>query len=691
MSKTINNSLEKAIQEQKRGNLAAAEALYKIVIDIDPNHSIANGSLGLIALNKGNFKIAVKFFEIAIKSNPKNPIFYNNIANAMQCLSKYDDAIENYSKSIELKPNYFLGSFNLAITLNLANRYDEAEKIFKEVIKLKPNFAPSYYNLGKTYVHLDRLEEALNCFILAINKDSGYIEAYYSFLQLLQKISFVGPRDDVVNLISKIIEKKIVDLRPLSIFRSINSLLRQDININNVFKENQKKASSISLNEIISGLSKNKLLLSFMKISQFPDIEFEHLFSNIRSLILLNIKKLKKNDEILHFQNSLSSQCFINEYIYNQTNKEEIALKELESIVIDKLNKGEQPSPIFLNCLASYKPLYKYKWSKFIKMSSDITELYNMQILEPEKESKLKPRIPYLKKVSDSISLNVKDQYEDNPYPRWIYPSLPYRSDKIINVTKESRLKIYNEDIFKVENPKILIAGCGTGHQSINSSYKYKNCEVTAIDLSLSSLAYAKRKSDELNISNIKYIQADILDLKLLNKKFDIIECGGVLHHMDDPIVGWEILSDLLKKGGLMKLGLYSESARENITRFRNETKNLRNQITYKELKLHRSEIIKSNKEYHKYFLLSSDFYSLSSFRDFLFHTQEHLFTIPKLKESIENLDLLFCGFHYNLHNDFKKYTGNLDNLHNFDAWYDFEKNYPYVFREMYQFWCQKK
>ena len=35
-------------------------------------------------------------------------------------------------------------------------------------------------------------------------------------------------------------------------------------------------------------------------------------------------------------------------------------------------------------------------------------------------------------------------------------------------------------------------------------------------------------------------MQADILNLRKLNKQFDIIESAGVLHHMDNPIAGWQ-------------------------------------------------------------------------------------------------------------------------------------------------------
>ena len=39
-------------------------------------------------------------------------------------------------------------------------------------------------------------------------------------------------------------------------------------------------------------------------------------------------------------------------------------------------------------------------------------------------------------------------------------------------------------------------------------------------------------------IKNIEYLQGDILDLGKLQKKFDLIESSGVLHHMEDPFKG---------------------------------------------------------------------------------------------------------------------------------------------------------
>ena len=141
--------------------------------------------------------------------------------------------------------------------------------------------------------------------------------------------------------------------------------------------------------------------------------------------------------------------------------------------------------------------------------------------------------------------------------------------NSVAEMTTEHSLRVSSKPGLVINNPQILITGCGTGRETIDTATRFRKCNVLAIDLSLTSLAYAKRKTEELGISNIEYMQADILDLTALDRKFDIIESGGVLHHMDDPMAGWKVLTDCLKTGGLMRIGLYSESARKHIVQIR--------------------------------------------------------------------------------------------------------------------------
>ena len=146
-----------------------------------------------------------------------------------------------------------------------------------------------------------------------------------------------------------------------------------------------------------------------------------------------------------------------------------------------------------------------------------------------------------MKKINNKISSKVQTQYEFNPYPRWEKITTSSSVTNISNIIDNKNLKLFDNKIRKVKDPKILIAGCGTGQHSIETAAKIEDSNVVAIDLSLSSLAYAKRKTKELGVQNIEYIQADILALETLKERFDLIESIGVLHHMEDPIMGWHV------------------------------------------------------------------------------------------------------------------------------------------------------
>jgi len=542
----------------------------------------------------------------------------------------------------------------------------------------KLNVEAYFTNLGNTQKEQGRLDDAIESYKQALKINPDYVEANYNMGIALTNRAFVKPVPDLIEVVCNLLEKENL-VRPADISSAACSLLKFDPIIEDVFSIISANKLTEFLQAIITDLSNVSLLIKLMEVFPLPDTEFEVVFKNIRSAILLNISDIKHNPETITFQTALSLQCFLNEYLYNQTDIEVEALKDLETLVERKLTNGQQPSPTELVCLASYKPLHEYSWLHLLTMPIELESLQRRQILEPEKEKQLKSTIPILQEIKDNVSCKVQEQYEQNPYPRWVNLQLPPFPKTISTITKELNLRISNLDIDKVDTPQILIAGCGTGEHSIATASMFKNCDVLAIDLSLSSLAYAKRKTEELGISNIEYMQADILDLKILNRKFDIIECNGVLHHMDDPMAGWKVLTDCLKIEGLMKIGLYSELARSGVVKIQNEIEKLNIESSYSAMKSFRNKIINSKEEHHKWIAMVSDFYSMSTLQDLLFHVQERRFTIPQIDASLTQLGLVFCGFE------------NKKSLYDLEKWDTFEKENPRTFVTMYQFWCQKE
>mgnify|MGYP001343997320 CR=1 FL=1 len=169
--------------------------------------------------------------------------------------------------------------------------------------------------------------------------------------------------------------------------------------------------------------------------------------------------------------------------------------------------------------------------------------------------------------------------------------------------------------------------------------------------------------------------------------KYHLIECVGVLHHLDDPYAGWLKLVKLLKNPGIMKIGLYSKSAREKICKIRESISQLNGSGNSETLKALRARLNQDDSVESKRLLSSPDWYSVSGFRDLVMHEHEIQFNLLEIKNLLARLKLTFCGFDRSAidRNRIPK-----TDWYDLDAWHDFEIRNPDAFGGMYQFWCQK-
>ena len=610
-------------------------------------------------------------------------------------ISKKENS-ENIIKNFQKNPLYEFTSpedyFNIALTLTKKNKFDEAINVFKKAILLKPDYVEAYFNIGVILYSTGKYLFAIEVFNKVISLNPNYTSAYNYLAISISKGSFLETKPHLHSSILQLLQKKNI-VNPATIAKAVISLIKCDSVIKDILKLKDNPDLDDTLIDIISNLSDNKLLIELMGLTPIIDLDLEKLLTRIRSFILLNIDKIQNKNEIIDFQSALALQCFMNEFLYEESELETQSLKILEQSIELLISEGKKPDPFIILCLGSYKPLYSYKWSQLISLPGQYEKVSKTLINDFFTEKTLSSEIPTLQEVTDKISYDVRQQYEENPYPKWTSIKLnpePLPFDEII---KRFRLKLINNKIDMSASLNVLIAGCGTGRQSIDIATNYKNSKIIAIDLSLRSLAYAKRKTQELGITNIRYMQADILDLAKLGQQFDIIECGGVLHHMKNPMAGWQVLKDCLKAGGLMRIGLYSDIGRQYVVKTRSEIGQLGLDTKKSQIQAFRNNVIKLQKSHHHDLIKISDFYDLSSFRDLVFHVQEHRFNITQIKECLSQLDLSFCGFMNNdeINRRFKLEYNNNDDEYNLDKWKLFEEENINTFSAMYQFWCQKR
>ena len=645
---------------------------------------------GTLLKAKGYLDAAIDSYKQAIKIKPDTAEAYINLGNILNGKGELDGAIDSYKQALKIKPDYAEAYYNMGISLKEKGEQDAAIGSYKQDIKIRPEYAEAYINVGIALQDKGDLDAAIDSYKQAIKIKPDYAEAYKNIGIILKSVTFNSPKADFSEIIVKLLDEKSYS-RPADIAPAAISLIKLDEVFQSVLKKYYAGELQKTLKQSVSELSRIPLLLKLMQLCPLPDLEIERLLTYLRSEILSNLSQLSGSKETLAFQAALALQCFTNEYIYIQTNEDKKNLDELEKIVQKNLADGKQPAPLALACLASFKTLHDYSWCHLLTVPNDLKNLGKRQIADVKKEIVLRSEMPKLTEITDDISLKVREQYEANPYPRWVNRGLPFEASSISTIVKNINLRLSETAICGCDAPQILIGGCGTGQHSIAVAARFKDCSVLAIDLSLNSLAYAQRNTEELGLKNIEYMQADILDLVKLDRQFDIVESAGVLHHMYDPMAGWRALTGCLKPGGLMRIGLYSDLARQHIVKMREEISCLNLATNDFTMKTFRQEVINSDQKHHKQILSTNDFYSLSELRDLLFHVQEHRFTIPQIKNCLSELGLKFCGYESQaIVERFKTLNLDSNDLYDLDKWNAFERDNPNSFIGMYQFWCQK-
>jgi SAM-dependent methyltransferase len=290
--------------------------------------------------------------------------------------------------------------------------------------------------------------------------------------------------------------------------------------------------------------------------------------------------------------------------------------------------------------------------------------------------------------VRGEVSRDVRRQYEESPYPRWVAcaPAQPG--------TLEAHLRaLFPHAALPAREAgaplRILVAGCGTGQESIELARRFPDARVLAIDLSRASLAYAERKRIELGVANLEHAQADITELGDIGR-FDLVSSVGVLHHLEDPLAGWRRLAATLEPGGFMQVGLYSEAARRDIVRARAFIAERGFAPTPQGIRVAR-EALRAAPGFEKVTALR-DFHGMNECRDLLFHVQEHRYSLPRIARMVADLGLEWIGLAVDPPTRRRHAERHPDDPWGSDpaAWDAFEQEFPETFAGMYLFWVRK-
>lgn len=677
-----------------RGQLEAAEKTARKLIKKHPRHVALYNTLGLILGRQGRNADAVSCLKRAVTLDAGNAAVHRILGDTLKRLDHLDEAAESYRRALALEPDSAKTHYALGLVLKQAGNYDDAVASYRRALAIKPQFAEAHNNLGSALLVSGRNREAFDSCAHALALKPDTWQALVNFAEAARHLRDLEPSDAIRGLLVRCFESPRVDSD--AVVSSSQMILKSDLAAD-------LSSGSLALTRVCElDRATGGLLLAHLRNGLITDGELEHFLGRIRSFCLHNIGAIQKDAAAAaaccSLLEALAHEAFLNEYVWSVDAEEDGLVDRLEARVLEALAGDRSPGDLDLCLLGSYRPLRALEpvsnWARrdVATAAPSLGRLLERTIIQPMLEVEIRERIDRLTGVDDAVSVSVRSQYEENPYPRWdtISVTSPVSYTRLVLNDIQP-----NRPVLEIANatPNVLIAGCGSGRQPVGNALVCPAANLLAVDLSRTSLAFAQRKATELGVENIRFAQADILKLGSLEDRFDIIECSGVLHHMAEPDAGLSVLLNLLKPGGLLNIGLYSAIARAHISRVRQYIKDNDYQPSLDGIRRFRGHARSSKHADFEVVSQSRDYYTTSAIRDLLFHVQEHVFTVPQLQEMMEANDLEFLGFMFpdpEIKQNYLKRFPDDPNCLNLGNWHLFEQENPFTFIKMYQFWCRK-
>jgi len=681
---------------REQGKLDRAAVTYLRILSLKPDFAAAHSGLGDVLRRQGRLDEAIACLQHASAAAPGSAQACLALGLALRDRGRLEEAVVQFRRAVSLKPDYAEAHNNLGNALRETGQLEAAAAALSRAIEVNPDYPLAQQNLGVVEFARGRPDQALRLARQALALGVGK-EAKALILRCLQARPALGES---------------IELRPVLLQALSEPWGRPSEIVGAVERHVKANPATARLIERAAGadmagksllespefghLAADELLRCLLTSTPVSDLLLEYLLARLRSALLESVTQTgdaATNEPGLSFMCALARQCFLNDYVFMDSEQERANVTELCRRLTIALRGRTAVSGSLLAAVACYQPLHALEFADVLAgmaWPDALDAVVTQQIREPAAMASFRAALPRLTKIQDEVSVLVRRQYEESPYPSWVRAA-PSDEWPSVEAYLRNLLPMARFDIEDRQTSEILVAGCGTGQQSVETAQRFPHAHVLAVDMSLASLGYASMRA--ASVANVDYAQADILQLDEIGRTFDLIEVTGVLHHLGDPFAGWRVLLSILRPGGFMRLGLYSKLGRQEVDAARAWIAQRGYRPMPDDIRRCRQQLMTSDAGKRLITVIRSpDFASTSACRDLLFHVHERQLTLLEIEAFLTEEKLRFLGFE--LESRFaERYRARFPHdpaMTKLDLWHRFEEENPHAFSDMYQFWIQK-
>jgi protein O-GlcNAc transferase len=177
MSST-SEALQTAYAHHQAGQLREAEAIYRRILQVEPNHADSLHLLGLVAYQVGRADTAVELIGRAVGLRADQALFRGNLGEALRACGRVAEAETCLREALRLDPTLADAHNSLGNIQRAAGHGDDAIASFRRAIELRPTFAEAHNNLGTVLQAQGQLSAAISAYREALQLNPRYVDAW---------------------------------------------------------------------------------------------------------------------------------------------------------------------------------------------------------------------------------------------------------------------------------------------------------------------------------------------------------------------------------------------------------------------------------------------------------------------------------------------------------------------------------
>ncbi len=407
----------------RAGRHREAESAYRRAIDLDPDDGGFHYNLANLLKHEGRLEEALEHYQIAIDRQPESADARHNLGNTLQALGRLDDAARAYTDAIRVRPKDARTHVNLANVQTQRSELDAAAASYTKALSLDPSLDDARLALGEVQRSLGKFDAALETFQGLLERHSRHAGALVGLASVLRFVPGSGYRPALCASIKNGFEAPEVQAQDLAAATAVQ--LRGKYRLD---------AGEEALHSLLDRLGDDPLLGELLTRTINIDANLERFLVSARAHLVVAGEQARPAPSQLRLAAAIAAQCFINGYLFPSSSEEQQASARRRASVERSLAAISTPDDAFrAECalLAMSQPLLDIaggeslgRWGRDA-WGETLWPLIERSVCEPLEERTLGEEIDSIGEVEDTISIAVREQYEQHPYPRWL--ALPRR------------------------------------------------------------------------------------------------------------------------------------------------------------------------------------------------------------------------------------------------------------------------